>query len=312
MEIQKTYYEILEIQPNSTELEIKQAYKQLSLKWHPDKNLDNLEIAYQKIQKINEAYETLKDPMEKQKYDYELQMGGGAGGAGGWGGGGGGGDGDISPEDFFQELTKLGLFFNHLHEGFQGKIPPSHAHMQAHPHIFFFHHNHHQKPRKQLINHKCTLEDIYQNKEIWVPKPPNPNTNTSDGLVVHPKDGKWINGVIEIHLTDVEDVEVVIHLTPLPHTNYIVQGMDIHTTLGLTWKESVCGFSKPLTFLDNRIYRFQGKGGKIILSQTNTIYPQLGLGWDKDKDRGNLVVTYQVSPTTLTEEQVKQIRDILV
>lgn len=55
----KKYYAIFNISPMSTHEEIKKAYKKLAMKWHPDKNLDNVEVAKQKFQEINEAYDKI-------------------------------------------------------------------------------------------------------------------------------------------------------------------------------------------------------------------------------------------------------------
>jgi DnaJ-class molecular chaperone len=70
-----TLYEILEIDKSATLEEIRDAYKKLSLKWHPDKN-SNSEESKIKFQKIKDAYEILIDVQKKNEYD-EL-MGGNA------------------------------------------------------------------------------------------------------------------------------------------------------------------------------------------------------------------------------------------
>ena len=57
----KSYYEILEVSTNATEAEIKKAYRQLALKWHPDKNPNNLKEAEKRFKEISEAYEVLSD-----------------------------------------------------------------------------------------------------------------------------------------------------------------------------------------------------------------------------------------------------------
>jgi curved DNA-binding protein len=64
----KDYYKILGINKNSSEEEIKKAYKKLALQYHPDKNPGNKE-AEEKFKEINEAYEVLSDPEKRKKYD---------------------------------------------------------------------------------------------------------------------------------------------------------------------------------------------------------------------------------------------------
>ena len=51
------YYEILGVNKNSSEDEIKKAYRKQSLKHHPDRGGNN-----EQFQKINTAYEVLKEP----------------------------------------------------------------------------------------------------------------------------------------------------------------------------------------------------------------------------------------------------------
>ena len=63
------YYKILEIDKNSTNEEIKKAYRKLIIKWHPDKNSNNKEEAEQKFRNISEAYNVLRDKNKRQIYD---------------------------------------------------------------------------------------------------------------------------------------------------------------------------------------------------------------------------------------------------
>ena len=64
----KNYYKILEINENSTEQEIKSAYRKLARKWHPD-IAGNTEDAVRRFKEINEAYEILSDKNKKAEYD---------------------------------------------------------------------------------------------------------------------------------------------------------------------------------------------------------------------------------------------------
>ncbi|KAK9301818.1 hypothetical protein QLX08_006006 [Tetragonisca angustula] len=75
------YYKVLEVQRNATSGDIKKAYRKLALKWHPDKNPDNLEEANKRFKEISEAYEVLIDEKKRRVYDQYgkegLQMPGG-------------------------------------------------------------------------------------------------------------------------------------------------------------------------------------------------------------------------------------------
>lgn len=67
-----THYEILELGRAATDEEIKKAFRNLALKWHPDKNLDNKIEAEEKFKKIDTAYEVLSDKERRRKYDEHL------------------------------------------------------------------------------------------------------------------------------------------------------------------------------------------------------------------------------------------------
>lgn len=64
----KDYYKILGVDKNSTPDQIKSAYRKLAMKYHPDKTKGD-KTAEEKFKEVNEAYEVLKDPEKKKKYD---------------------------------------------------------------------------------------------------------------------------------------------------------------------------------------------------------------------------------------------------
>lgn len=73
--MKKDYYKILGVSRDSTEVEIKKAYRKLALKYHPDKN-EGDKKSEEKFKEIAEAYETLSDPERRNAYDNPHNYGG--------------------------------------------------------------------------------------------------------------------------------------------------------------------------------------------------------------------------------------------
>lgn len=68
----KDYYKILEVNIDSTEEEIKKSYRNLSLKYHPDRNSGN-NIYEDKFKEISESYSVLSNTNKRKEYDYEYK-----------------------------------------------------------------------------------------------------------------------------------------------------------------------------------------------------------------------------------------------
>jgi molecular chaperone DnaJ len=82
----KDYYNILEVDRNVSDADLKKAYRKLALKYHPDRNPGD-KSAEDKFKEINEAYSCLSDPQKKANFDnFGIAEGAGAG-FGGFGGG---------------------------------------------------------------------------------------------------------------------------------------------------------------------------------------------------------------------------------
>ena len=83
--MKRDYYEVLGVEKNASEDEIKKAYRKIAIKYHPDRNPGDKE-AEEKFKEAAEAYDVLHDPQKRQQYDqfgFDGPMGGGFGGFGG-------------------------------------------------------------------------------------------------------------------------------------------------------------------------------------------------------------------------------------
>jgi curved DNA-binding protein len=138
----KDYYKTLGVTKTSTEKDIKQAYRKLARKHHPDVNPGD-KAAETKFKEINEAYEVLGDPDKRKKYDelgsnwraYEQAQARGEAGpfagqwSGGFGGGGGGAQGGYRTmtqeemEELFGDSNPFSDFFTTFFGGGGGGGP---------------------------------------------------------------------------------------------------------------------------------------------------------------------------------------------
>src|SRR5687767_12190673 len=86
----RDYYEVLGVNKDASEDDLKKAYRKLAMKWHPDRNPDNPK-AEENFKEAKEAYEVLADAQKRAAYDQfghagvDPQAGGAGAGPGGFG-----------------------------------------------------------------------------------------------------------------------------------------------------------------------------------------------------------------------------------
>ena len=110
----RDYYEVLGVSKTASDAEIKSAYKKMAIKYHPDRNPGDKE-AEEKFKEAAEAYDVLRDPDKRARYD---QFGhAGLNGAGGFGGGA-----SMNMEDIFSMFGDIfgGHGFGEAFSGFGG------------------------------------------------------------------------------------------------------------------------------------------------------------------------------------------------
>lgn len=299
------YYEILGVNKNATEREIKKAYRKLALKYHPDKS----EGDEKKFKKIAEAYDVLGDKEKRQKYDQF----GKAGVDGNFGGSGGhhfnfsGQDASRIFEQFFKfnsggddddNFSDIRFFMSGMHD-FHQKI----------------------KDPALTCDVKCTLEELDYGitKKMKISRivfKKNGQRQKEDNVYhidVRPgwKEGTKITYecVGDIHEgSNREPADIVFTIKEKPHSDFKRDGNDLVTNIKLTFEESLLGFKKVIKTL-------RGEKLKITsdeISQNEKKIVLYGKGMTiKNKDneienRGNLIIIYKVKyPEKLTNKQRK-------
>jgi len=71
----KDYYHVLGVSTDASPEDIKKAFRRLALRYHPDRNLGNIEEAEGRFKEINEAYEVIGNEKRRRQYDYLTSYG---------------------------------------------------------------------------------------------------------------------------------------------------------------------------------------------------------------------------------------------
>lgn len=102
MSNKRDYYEVLGVNKNSSQDDIKKAYRKVAMQYHPDRNPGD-KSAEDKFKEAAEAYEILNDPDKKAQYDRfgHNAFGQGRGGSGGFSGGG------MNMDDIFSQFGDI-------------------------------------------------------------------------------------------------------------------------------------------------------------------------------------------------------------
>jgi len=138
------YYELLGVSKNASTDEIKKQYKKMAMKYHPDRNKENKDVAEKKFKEISNAYNVLTDPQKKNIYDQcgeeGLKQGGGMGG--------------MDPFTMFQEMFGEGGMPGGFSFGGMGGMPGMGG--------MGGHRQNRQNPEVKRIN--ISLEDLFKGK----------------------------------------------------------------------------------------------------------------------------------------------------
>jgi DnaJ-class molecular chaperone len=304
----ETFYNILGIDENATKEEIKKAYRNLQMKFHPDKNLGSQE-SINMTQKINEAYETLGDEQKKNEYDMLRKNQNPFTRMNSHGGGGI----DVPMDDIFK------MFFGGTPFGGIPGMPPG-----GRIHIFNgVPMNFQQAMNKPIpimkslqINMEQVLNGVSLPLEIerWI---------MENGTKVFEKETIYIDvpqGIDEKEIIILRDRgniiseqckgDIKINIIVQNNTAFKRVGLDLILDKTITLKEALCGFTFEIKYLNGKSYTLNNNKGNIVPPEYKKIYPEMGL--KRGDHKGNMIINFHVDfPEKLTEEQIEKISKIL-
>jgi DnaJ-class molecular chaperone len=323
----ETFYDILGVQENASSDDIKKAYRQLSLKYHPDRTKGDVE-KNKVFQRINEAYETLGDQDKREEYDmskknpfmrmdsmggmddilshiFRMNMGGmnmggmnmGGMNMGGMNMGGMNMEGGM-PGMFFQPGANIHVFRNGV---------PVNINQMSKP----------QPISKQLI---ITMENVLTGGkfpleiERWIMEnglKVHENTTVyvdvfkgidHNEIIVIPDQGNVVNENCK------GDIKVFVHVNN--ETEFSRRGLDLIMNKEISLREALCGFSFDIKYINKKVYTINNQPGNIIPPNYQKVIPNMGL--TRENHTGNLIIHFQTKfPDTLGLDKIEELNRIL-
>ena len=263
------YYQTLGLSRDSSDDEIKKAYKKLAMKHHPDRGGDTAEF-----QNIQEAYATLSDPEKKNQYDNPQPQGQHFHFNGGF-----------SPD--FES------FFSNFGGGFSGFGNNS---QYAH-----------QRNKSLNVQTSITLEEAFTGKHL-VATLKLPSGRTQDLEIDIPAgigSGSTlrINGMGDDSIPNIPRGDVHLTVNILAHDRFQRHGDDLLSNIELSCIDAMLGINIEIETIDGKTLNVKINSG----IQPGQIMQIPGYGMPKINDnrfKGRLLLNINITiPTRLTEEQ---------
>ena len=315
MQNRDNLYSILNVSNNASADEIKKSYRKLSLEYHPDRNGGDREKS-EKYKKITEAYKILGDETERKKYDLSFNLNLETM--------------DIDPSMFMNILLNPNIANNIIDEianmglsnmGF-ANLPGTGNNRQFNGSINrgFSQHQYSSKPATIHRVVKINILEAYKGCKIpiaitrWIIESDIKSEQT-ETIYIDINKGIDDNEIITIPYkgnrvsdTNRGDIEIKVEITN--NTLFERHGIDLILNKSITLKESFCGFSFDLTYIDGREFKINNEAGNIIPANFRKIIPNFGM--KRDNDTGNLIIIFDIIyPKQFTLEQIEQLNKIL-
>jgi len=303
------HYETLGVSKDATEKEIKQAFRALSMKFHPDKvkskTAEEQEEANRKMQEINSANEVLSDEQQRQMYDMEMNGQGGPFAQFAQGG----------HNVHFAQGPGVNIF-----EMLFGGQGGANIEINGMPGGMFFQ-RHIQKPQPIVKDVNISLKQAYTGipvkveVERWIQEG-DLRINENETLHINIPQGidagesivlQGSGNIINMNGKSVKgDVQLNIHISN--DTEFNRNKNDLHYKKTITLKEALCGFKLKIDHLNGN--QFGLNVNVVVFTGAKQCFKNLGMV--REGVVGNLILEFDVKfPESLTTEQKEALSNIL-
>ena len=307
----KDYYTTLGVTKASTEKEIKQAFRKLARKFHPDVNPGD-KTSESKFKEINEAYEVLGDPAKRKKYDelganwrmYEQAERGGGSPPGGWGAYAGagprGGYRTVTPEEMegmFGDANPFSDFFNTFFGGGFAEARASGGAGRTRA----------RKGRDVEHEIELTLEDAYHGtmRRLGLQQPDGQTRSVDVRIPAGVTDGSRVrvSGEGEPGSGGAAGGDLFLRIRLLPHHVFERKGRDLYTKVAVPVPTVVLGGEAEVQTMTGKPARLRIPG----FTQNGQVFRLKGYGMPTtgtSGEKGDLYARVEAElPTQLTAEE---------
>ena len=332
------YYDILGIDKESSNDQIKKAFRKLSYENHPDRNNGNKQKE-QLYKDITNAYETLKDSAKRREYDLTLNLNNFSKIPNAF---------NISPESIINMLFKppqqntknkninvsdiLGINSDTADLPFQGihiignmdfGINGNESPFDLNNFNGFNSVNNLNKSREQVkpltLNLSIDINDAF----TGITKPIEIKRKIIDGqFTCEENETLYVDimqGIDDGELIEIKDKgniinnvkgDVKIFIKIKNETLFKRDGLNLSYSKDISLKDALCGFKFELEYIDGNNYTINNKQGNIIKNNHTKIIPKLG--FKRNNDVGNLHIKFNIIfPETLNNNKIEELKNIL-
>ena len=316
------FYSVLGVSENAGADEIKKAYRQLSLKYHPDRNNGDIEKV-SKFQQISAAYETLGD--EKKREEYNMSRSNPFMRMNSFGSGGEMDINDLFANLFFGGMPGMPGGMPGMQGGMQGGMfgagfPPG-ANVRIFRNGVPVNMNQAlEKPPPIIKTIHITMETVLTGAKMPVEIERWSLENGSkvfEIVTVYVDVFKGIdhNEIIVLRETGnvVSDTckgDVKVFISINNDSQFIRRGLDLIMNKDISLKESLCGFSFDIKYVNGKVYTINNQAGNLIPPNYQKVIPNMGL--TREGHTGNLIIQFTTKfPETLSLEKIVALSKIL-